>query len=283
MRRSSETRARSAPCWTAEAPIATPGTPDRPDDAHECRTASPKSMKRTPAHHEAARGQLRPRQRALQVPFIVLHQTSAARHPGEYPLDDPAAVQNRELFDVDDKVMLAPLDLFARIVAGRAAALRPLHRLSVGRSRAGRSRGRAQGASCQFASEGTTHVQYPHEYPIAAPHMEIVLNQRKGRKTRRNQPSLASGVEHSLDRVRYLPKGGLAGASSLCRRQKARFDQCPFLIRQIALKSSPRAHILCLGGLVPGHVRYPCLGCQMTKDTTSWWGHTILGQARIHE
>ena len=52
------------------------------------------------AHHEPARDQLRPRQGALQAPFAVLRQTPAARHPGEGPLHDPAAMQNRETFDV---------------------------------------------------------------------------------------------------------------------------------------------------------------------------------------
>ena len=46
-------------------------------------------------HYEAARGQLRPRQRALQAPLAVLRQTPAARHPSEGPLHDPAAVENR--------------------------------------------------------------------------------------------------------------------------------------------------------------------------------------------
>ena len=50
------------------------------------------------AHHEAARGQLHPRQRALQAPLVVFRQTSAARHPGEGPLDDPPAVENGEPF-----------------------------------------------------------------------------------------------------------------------------------------------------------------------------------------
>ena len=52
------------------------------------------------AHHEAARGQLRPRQRVLQAPLAVLRQTPAARHPDEGPLDDPAAVENGEPFDI---------------------------------------------------------------------------------------------------------------------------------------------------------------------------------------
>lgn len=34
------------------------------------------------AHHEAARGQLRSRQRALQAPLTVLRQAPAARRPG---------------------------------------------------------------------------------------------------------------------------------------------------------------------------------------------------------
>ena len=33
---------------------------------------------------------------ALQAPLVVLRQTSAEQHPSEYPLRDPAAVENRE-------------------------------------------------------------------------------------------------------------------------------------------------------------------------------------------
>ena len=54
MRRSSETRPRSAPCWTAEAPIATPGTPDRPDDARERRTGVTKKYETHPVWYMTA-------------------------------------------------------------------------------------------------------------------------------------------------------------------------------------------------------------------------------------
>ena len=61
-----------------------------------------------PAHHEAARGQLRPRQGALQAPLAVLRQTSAARHPSEDPLHDPAAVENRDIFGFLDDFKIGP-------------------------------------------------------------------------------------------------------------------------------------------------------------------------------
>ena len=57
------------------------------------------------AHHEAARGQLHPRQRALQASLVVLRQTPAARHPGEGPLDDPPAVENLETFCVSTVIL----------------------------------------------------------------------------------------------------------------------------------------------------------------------------------
>ena len=82
----------------------------------------------------------------------------------------------------------------------------------------------------------------------------------------RNRPPLASGGEHKLDRIEHLPKVGLAGASSLGRRRKARFDQIPFLIRQIAFKPIPRACILGFGGLVPRHVRHPFVGFNVDKS-----------------
>ena len=205
-----------------------------------------------------ARGQLRPRQRTLQAPLAVLRQTPAARHPGEGPLHDPAAMENhetldilgffddlkigsdaelrergrqlpssasavrpdfldvrrllqhsedhrrssvpilhrsrvdgepeREPLDVDDEVALAPLGLLARVVARRPAALRRLRRLGVDRRRC-----RGRRASRQTAPEGAKPVHHPGEDPVATPEIEIILNRRKGQKTKRKGPPLASG------------------------------------------------------------------------------------------
>ena len=127
-------------------------------------------------------------------------------------------------------------------------------------------------ALTQLAPERAKPVRHPVDDPVAAPRVEIVLDRRSGRKTWRNRPPLASGGEHKLGRIDHLPKVCLAGASSLRRRRKTRLHQIPFLIRQIAFKPVPRACILGFGGLVPRHVRLSV--SKLTKDTTSWRGHS---------
>ena len=110
------------------------------------------------------------------------------------------------------RVALTPLGLLAGVVSRRPAALRRLRRLGVGRRR-----GLGRGASGQFAPEGAKPVHHPGEDPVATPEIEILLDRRRGRKTMRKCPPLASGVAHSLDRVGHLPEVGLAGACSLGR------------------------------------------------------------------
>ena len=56
------------------------------------------------ARRITACGQQRPRQRALQASLIILRRMSAARHPNEGPLHDPAAVRNREPFCVSTAI-----------------------------------------------------------------------------------------------------------------------------------------------------------------------------------
>ena len=115
----------------------------------------------------------------------------------------------RETFDVDDEVALAPLDLLARVVARRSAAFLRLPRLGVDRRRC-----RGRGAFGQFAPEGAKLVHHPGEDPAATPEMEKLLDRRSWRKTKKNCPPLASGAEHVLDRVEHIPEVVLRGVLS---------------------------------------------------------------------
>ena len=108
---------------------------------------------------------------------------------------------NRDPFDVDRHVTLAPFDLLPGIIACRAAALRRLHGLTVDCGPR-----RICCASRQISCLPAQRIQHAIEDTAVAPSVEVILNCRKRRKTLGKCPPLAARRQHVLDRVEDLPQ-----------------------------------------------------------------------------
>ena len=107
----------------------------------------------------------------------------------------------------------------------------------------------------------------------------MVLDRRRGRKTRRNRPPLASGVEHELDRVEDLAEVGRAGPPLFAGggRNGSIKDHSSSVK---SLPNQPRGRVYrVLMVSFQGMSGILLSGFQMTKYATSWRGHSIFVQA----
>ena len=108
----------------------------------------------------------------------------------------------------------------------------------------------------------------------------MMLDRRRRRKTRRNRPPLAFGVEpcagsrrgprkgRSCDAAPFFAGGGRSGSIKGHSSSAESFPNRPRTVCKLSL-----------GGLVPRHFLYPFVRLLMAKYATSWRGHSIFDRA----
>src|ERR1700731_2419975 len=148
--------------------------------------------------------------------------------------------------DVDERMALASLDLFARIVTARAACLRGLDALAVDDRRRG-----AGVAADAFAICHHERVVYPFKAPVVAPGGEPAVNRPPWWQVVRQQPPRAArphDIEDAVDDLAHRPGPRPARCAGL---RQVRHDHAPLSVGQIGLVSGDGAAMLLSSGWRP--------------------------------
>ena len=147
---------------------------------------------------------------------------------------------------VGQDMALAALDLLARIIATRAAALGGLDALAVDDAGAGRGF-----TVMDFAHDHQQRMVQRLPQPVVAPQVKPAPDGRYRRKAWWQHPPRQAATQQIQDRLDDPPHRPFAGSPDMRWRRQKRPQKCPFGIGQITWQSQTRAGMMRASGIGP--------------------------------